>query len=449
MEETLRIDSIRWYPRATEQDLTNFKQLLLKEDSAALIVLPVPDDPDWFMGLVLAKYYTPLLSNCTGVRNTKTDGTFYCLHISSVASRGFMHSVMRKLHAPSSIKQIEISSDEDGLSFPSILESELHKPQNAPIFGSAYHFLQSHSPAQMQKELSEYVIGQQELTRAVADFLYYHILRQVHPSLPQRPLMICGPSGSGKTEVWRVARRLYGHLFPIKIVDGSNLSCEGWSGNYKVDTYIDASMVEGGILVVDEFDKLTKPKHSSSGDNVSLDIQSEFLKLVEGEYQVTEKRKQTKMTSQKMGFVLVGAFESLRAQKAQGSAPRVQPIGFCTETVAPPASEELTDEDFIAYGILPELVGRIAVKCASKPLPDSAYLDIIRGPHSRVAQLEQVLRFYGINVSEVISAEELTELVRTSKCNHTGVRWVSAQVESRLLEAIYEQGIRPAQAAAS
>jgi ATP-dependent Clp protease ATP-binding subunit ClpX len=150
-----------------------------------------------------------------------------------------------------------------------------------------------------------------------------------------------------------------------------------------------------------------------------------------------------------MGFVMVGAFESLWISKEQ---PATMPhIGFCADTPAPAENANipaiLTDEDFIAYGILPELVGRIAVKCATKPLSDEAYMDIIRGPHSRVAAIEQVLKQYGTEVADVISKEELRQMVATSKSNRTGVRWVSAQVENRLLEAIREHGLFPDRAA--
>ena len=96
---------------------------------------------------------------------------------------------------------------------------------------------------------------------------------------------------------------------------------------------------------------------------------------------------------------------------------------------------------------LPELIGRVAVKCATKPLDDEAYWDIIRGPHSRVAAIEQVLKQYGTQVTDVISHEELRQMVATSKSNRTGVRWVSAQVENRLLEAIHEHGLFPGHAA--
>ncbi len=448
MEEMIQIKSLRWYAQATAQQLTQWKQALLSQDSPVLIVVPDPEDSTQYLALLLEKYYTKTLSSCTGVRATQHDTPFVQLTVSGIGVRGFVSMVMRK------VRPYVFVEENQGENFTDLLltaeEENPHKQENAnnwDSFGGVDHFLQTQSPASIQRALQEYVIGQQELTRAVAEFLYYHGLRQKHPQLPQRPLMIAGPSGSGKTEVWRVARKLYGDLFPIRIIDGSNLSCDGWAGNYKLDTYVDASLVHGGILVVDEFDKLTKPKHSSKGDNVSLDMQSEFLKLIEGEYRITEKRKQTNLTSQKMGFVLVGAFESLRAEKMGQVQRQTKPIGFCTQTAQPQEAEKLTDEDFIAYGIMPEIVGRIAVKCEAKPLSDSVYADIIRGPNSRVSQLAKVLASYGVAVTDVISNKALMELVAASKSNQTGVRWVSAQVESRLLEAIYEQGLFPSQAA--
>lgn len=446
--DEIRIESLRWYPSATAQQLSQYKQALIEADRADLLLVPDPTDSSWHLGLLLSRCYTQGLRTCIGVRGVSTDGTLHCLQISSASVRGFASSLMRRLNAPSAVSV----ADADTAALDFFADTPPQSPAKntpAPSDTAALRFLQAHTPAQLQRELSEHVIGQQALTREVAGFLYYHAMRQVHPNLPPRPMLISGPSGSGKTEVWRAAARLYGRVFPIKVIDGSNLSCEGWAGNYKLDTYIDAAMANGGILVVDEFDKLTRPKHSSSGDNVSLDIQAEFLKLMEGEYLLTEKRKQTGLSSRQMGFVLVGAFESLRAEKEQPAQSPARPIGFCAEAPAvQPKGGVLTDGDFIAYGIMPEIVGRIAVKCATQPLPDRAYLDILRGPHSRVAQLEQVLRAYGIAAADVISDQALLELVRSARSNRTGVRWVSAQVENRLLEAIYGQGVGgpPAQA---
>ena len=182
-------------------------------------------------------------------------------------------------------------------------------------------FLNNNSPASIAQKLNEYVLGQEELTKSVSDFLYYHALRLKNPSLPQRPLLIAGPSGSGKTEVWRIARTLYGHIFKIKIVNGAKITQDGWKGNTKTLTFVDSNMADGGILVVDEFDKLAAPQYSSGGDNVADRIQSEFLKLLEGEEvffandNKSGRSTQVEVTSKTMGFVLVGAFDKLLQEK--------------------------------------------------------------------------------------------------------------------------------------
>ena len=328
MDKKMLLEGVRWYPQASMEQVKEWMKAMQQEDQAELLVLPNPTQPDQCLGILLAKYYTEELAQCTGVRGAWQEGDMYYLVISGLAVRGFMSSIMRKMRPAIStaIKSDELSdvplAQEEVDSKPPAWVAQTHKAQQ---------FLRSWTPAALKRKLDEYVVGQEETTRAVADFLYYHGLRQVHPELPQRPLMITGPSGSGKTEVWRVVNTLFGSLFPVRILDGSSLSCEGWSGNYKLDTYIDGALLDGGILVVDEFDKLTKPKHSSSGDNVSLDMQAEFLKLMEGEYCLTERRKRTELTSKKMGIVLVGAFESLRAGKLRKKTNQSNPIGFCTQ----------------------------------------------------------------------------------------------------------------------
>ena len=178
---------------------------------------------------------------------------------------------------------------------------------------------------------------------------------------------------------------------------------------------------------------------------MALQMQSEFLKLLEGEHRVTVNKKQTETDSRKMGFVMVGAFEELRDRK-EDKLRKSMAIGFCQNTQEEQTDAvgyDFSDEDFISFGVMPEIVGRIATRCATKPLDDRAYLNIIRSSHSRVAAIEKVLMQYGIRTADVIPPEELRALISKSKSNRTGVRWVSAQVESRLLEAIREQGLFP------
>lgn len=438
MSADCQIQSYKLLTTLETSELASLLESMVANDSKEIIIVPDPGKKPYFRAILLQKYYTSALRSLTGVRTDIPEEPFHSLMIDPRLIRAFCSSLTRRLIPPNFHEQKkEEKSMDDSLDF--IFDDDTVIENSDPNLD----FLKANTPAGIERALNEMVIGQPELTAAVADFLYYHALRQLHPELPMRPLLISGPSGSGKTEVWRAAKKLYGNIFPIKIADGSNLTCDGWAGNYKLSTYITGDLLGGGILVVDEFDKMARPKHSSKGDNVSLDMQSEFLKLLEGEYMLTSRKQETRQTSRLMGIVLIGAFEDIR-NGAKKEEPTVAPIGFCSAAPATPAAVPtggFTDEELISYGLMPEIVGRIAVRCTTRFLNDNAYLEIIRGPHSRVAQIGTVLAKYGITVSDIISDRELLEMVATSKSNRTGVRWVSAQVETRLLNAIRKIGL--------
>lgn len=446
MENTILIETLKVYAQATQEQVIQYLEELLKTDRKEMLLFPDPTDPMRYIAMLLEKYYTPELTESFSVRGTERTDAFRSIYLSRTSVRSYIFTLMRKFnpsqsnHTDNLAEQLlgeEVTENKEKRSIPFM--------NGKPL--TAIQFLTTKTPSQIEAELNAQIMAQPELTKVVADFLYYHVLRQLHPDLPQRPLMIYGPSGNGKTEVWRAAERLYGNLFPIRIIDGSGISCDGWAGNFKLSHYIDETISKGGILVVDEFDKLVKPRHNSKGDNVSLDVQAEFLKLLEGEYSIRKDKGNLELTSKKMGFVLVGAFEGLREEKMRQRADAPH-IGFCQEKNK--RSEEtvdtLTDEDFIRYGIMPEIVGRIASKCGVAELDEMAYLQILRNPNSRVAQIEKVLKLYGVQITDVLTEEELRKLILTSKSNRTGVRWVSAQVEARLLEAIRQNGLQLTQA---
>lgn len=312
------------------------------------------------------------------------------------------------------------------------------------------NFISQYTPSKIEAELNTRIIGQEELTRLTADFLYYHALRQIKPELPPRPMLISGPSGSGKTEVWRVAAKLFGNVFKIEIVDGASMTEEGWKGDNKLSSHIDKEMADGGILIVDEFDKLAKPRYEANGSNVADGMQSEFLKLLEGEYSKEEDKKlilamiragnasgsgESKISTKKMGIVLVGAFEDIKAK-------RQARVGFGNQDAAILSSvQTITDEEYIDFGVLPELVGRIATKVTTNQLSDEEYIQIIHNPHSRVSTIANIFREFGIDLSNLINDDEMLSLIKRSKSNKTGVRWVSSQIESRMLHVIREKGV--------
>lgn len=334
---------------------------------------------------------------------------------------------------------------------PEIPKEEIRKQLSTDeiinrIYANAQQtFLSKYTIPMIEAELKEYILGQDELIKHVATFIYYHMLRQIYLDLNMRPMLISGPSGSGKTEVWRVAKKLFDKYLEIEIVDGSSITQDGWSGQRKLSSIMKA-LGPSTILVIDEFDKLATPTHSKHGDNVSGRIQSEFLKLLEGDYNTIGFRKDDESDgitydANSLGIVLIGAFEGIRSDKEN----RKERIGFSGETRNKAKYEALvpiTDEDLIKFGVLPELVGRIADKCTTNKLTAKQYLKIIRNENSRVNELIFVLNQLGISTRRVLSDKKIMELAEQSQVNMLGVRWVSAQVESILLELLTKADVR-------
>lgn len=303
-------------------------------------------------------------------------------------------------------------------------------------------FLSTYTIPMIQKDLQQYVIGQEDLVKHAATFIYYHMLRQVQPELNMRPLLIAGPSGSGKTEVWRAAKKLYDNCLQIEIVDGSTITQEGWSGQRKLSSVLQ-SLNQATILVVDEFDKLASPSYSKMRDNVSHHIQAEFLKLLEGDYDtkgLRDEDEELRYDPKTLGIVMVGAFERVREEKEHENSHSVGFVQHKTEQyneIVP-----ITDEDLIAFGVMPEIVGRISAKCTTNKLDAQQYLSIIKSQNSKVNTLIKELKKLGINATQVVDDNKIIELAERSQANKTGVRWVSAQVESELLELLLNADLR-------
>lgn len=171
------------------------------------------------------------------------------------------------------------------------------------------------------------------------------------------------------------------------------------------------------------------------------DMQSEFLKLLEGEYDTTGRKKLFEKEKCMVSIVFVGAFESIRDKKRKTAEMRSIGFGMDYESEEN-IHHEITDEDLIEFGMMPELVGRIASKVTTNDLTNEDYIRILKNPHSRLSSLMEVLQQYDICVDDIFNKENIAALIDKSKANRTGFRWVSAQVENLLLTSFHEQGLR-------
>ena len=298
-------------------------------------------------------------------------------------------------------------------------------------------FLNEYSPSRIEAELNEYIIDQPNLTKAVSDFLYYQALRYKFPDLPSRPLLICGPSGSGKTEVWRVAKKLYSQFFNCIIISACSITSDGWAGSNKLANYL-TPHASHSILIFDEADKLFSPRYSIGGVNTSADIQSEFLKFIEEKEYTIRGKNEIDFVIKNLGVVFVGAFERIREAKTQ---PVGQSIGFGSQPTEQPPYQGIVTDDLLEYGVISELVGRIATICNTKPITREQCLGIILNSKSRLTVITELLAEHGIDAWKELPDERIIQIIEESDFETFGVRGVLSKIETIMLDSIHEHGL--------
>ena len=303
--------------------------------------------------------------------------------------------------------------------------------------GKITKFLKEYPPSRIEAELNEYIIDQPSLTKAVSDFLYYQALRYKFPDLPSRPLLICGPSGSGKTEVWRVAKKLYSEIFKITFINAANITSDGWSGTNKLANYLTCT-ASNSIFVFDEFDKCASPRYSIGGVNTSADMQAEFLKFIEDNEYIVKGKNDIEYIIKNLGVVFIGAFESIREEKMQ---PVGQTIGFGSQPTEQPQYRGINRFDLMEFGVIPELLGRIAVIVNTRPISEEQCLKIVRNSKSRLTVISDLLAENGIDAWKDLSDEVIIRMIKKADIGKFGFRSVLSKIETIMLQNIHENGL--------
>lgn len=241
------------------------------------------------------------------------------------------------------------------------------------------------TPKQIYNYLNQYVWKQDEAKKAAA-LIVYKCLHGIKDNA-----MFIGPTGCGKTHIWRCLKEIFPSM--IAIVDGSSISQEGWKGSTKWKDLLKfpaAYLNHGAILVVDEADKMLTPKHNSSDENVSHNVQAEALKMMEGcSVQVEVDSVTYEVDTSKISFVLCGAFSSkARSLAAEHSGKRIG-FGAAAEACIKPYEKALDEQDLIDFGVMPEFMGRIQQIVSLKPMELEDYYEMIGSFGSVLQRIEQ------------------------------------------------------------
>jgi len=326
------------------------------------------------------------------------------------------------------------------------------------------------TPAEIKGYLDQYVIGQDQAKRTVAVAVYNHYKRinsqlesrmdgQVSDDeveLEKSNILLLGPTGTGKTLIARTLAKFL--KVPFTIADATVLTEAGYVGedveNILVRLFQAANFnqqkTERGIIYIDELDKIgRKDGNPSITRDVSGEgVQQGLLKILEGtEANIPPKggRKHpeqafVKINTANILFICGGAFDGLEKIVARRMDAKV--IGFEASERKLDAEDvdifkHVLPSDLISYGLIPELVGRIPVSAALRPLTEEALLSILTEPRNALTkQYEKLLGMEGVKLR--FEDDALKAAVKIAGERKTGARALRSILEAAMLDIMYE-----------
>lgn len=282
------------------------------------------------------------------------------------------------------------------------------------------------TPRQIYEQLNQSIYGQEDAKIAASMLLWNHLHGR------KRNLLFAGPTGCGKTALFEALKRIYPYII---IVDGTKITKEGWKGSFKMSSIFDTltpSAAQLSIVVIDEADKLFEPQTDSGNENVSYQIQSELLKLIEGT-ELTRSDHQIVDTSH-VSFVFLGSFQQMQKKKLEAAEKALKNRNI-TDAEVLLTHDVITTQDLISFaGVRQEVAGRIDTIVQMKPMEAEDFFRILNT--SSMSPLSQLERQYGIRID--IPERQEKELCKQAADSHLGVRYLKSQLQHQLDTLLFD-----------